>query len=367
MRILGFWTALMYDFCIIGGGVAGLSLAAALSAQAKVAVLEAEDSFAYHASGRSAALFIRDYGNTVVRRLNAFSEPVLMSIDAGVLSPRGLMMVVRHGEESAFATEAAGFGLDHISLTEACAMVPILDHAKLSRAGYTSGPADIDTDRLLQAYIRIARQNSAQLFTKARVLQSHWDRNQWHVKTHHDTYQARIVINAAGAWADGIARLCQISPIGLVPHRRSIARVPINYDCTTWPALDGVNETWYAKPDAGQLLISPADETPVTPHDAWADDLTIAQGIDQFQSVITPEITRLTATWAGLRTFAPDRSLVIGRASDNPNFFWLAGQGGYGFHTAPAASQLAAELLLGLKSSFEPDLIAALSPERFSQ
>ncbi len=357
----------MHDFCIIGGGIAGLSLAAALSGHAKVILLEAEDTFAYHASGRSAALFIKDYGNHTIRQLNAFSEPVLNTIDAGVLSPRGLMMLARHGEERAFKTEAAAFGLDDISIKEACAMVPILDHAKLACAGYTSGPADIDTDRLIQAYLRKARHNSAQLLAKARVSHCDWDGAQWHIKTHHDTYQARIVINAAGAWADDIARLCQVPPIGLVPHRRSIARVPINYDCTTWPVLDGVNETWYAKPDAGQLLISPADETPVTPHDAWADDLTIAQGIDEFQSLISPEITQLTATWAGLRTFAPDRSLVIGRAPENPHFFWLAGQGGYGFQTAPAASQLAAELLLGVKPSFDTDLIAALSPERFSK
>lgn len=357
----------MYDFCIIGGGIAGLSLAAALSPHAKVVVLDAEDSFAYHASGRSAALFIREYGNPIVRQLNAFSEDVFMSLDTGILTPRGMMMIARHGEEDAFAHEAADFGLDDISIADACSMVPILDHTKLSRAAYTSGPKDIDTDRLIQCYLRIARNNAAQLVTKARVQQSQWDGARWQIATDLDTYNARTLINASGAWADDIARLCQITPIGLVPHRRSMARVPIGYECSNWPVLDGVNETWYAKPDAGQLLISPADETPVLPHDAWADDLTIAQGIDQVQSVITTEITKLTATWAGLRTFAPDRSLVIGRTSDNPNFFWLAGQGGYGFQTAPAASQLAAELLLGLKSSFGPDLIAALSPERFSK
>lgn len=356
----------MYDFCIIGGGIAGISLSAALAPHGTVLLLEAEDALAYHASGRSAALFIEDYGNKTIRALNSASKPLLDTIDGGVLSPRGMMMLARHGEEAEFKKEARAFRLDGISITEAVDKVPLLDPAKLTAAAYRADPSDIDTDRLIQTYFKTARANGAQILTHQQVIRCARPKDYWQITTQADHFTAKTIINAAGAWADQIASLCGIIPLGLIPHRRSIARLPLSIDCSSWPALDGVNETWYAKPDAGQMLVSPADATPVSAHDAWADDITIAQGIDHFQSIITEDITHLTTTWAGLRTFAPDSALVIGRARSEPSFFWLAGQGGYGFQTAPAASTLAAELLLDMPLSLDKTLCAALSPERFT-
>jgi D-arginine dehydrogenase len=176
-----------------------------------------------------------------------------------------------------------------------------------------------------------------------------------------------MIINAAGAWADEIAKLAGITPVGLTPFRRSMARIPApnDLDVSKWPMLFGVGENWYAKPDAGQLLVSPADEDATTPHDAYADDLILAEGIDRYSQVVTTEVTRITANWAGLRTFAPDRTLVIGPDAADPTFFWSAGQGGYGFQTSPGASQLLADLVTGKPSELPQSTLDALNPRRF--
>ena len=158
-----------------------------------------------------------------------------------------------------------------------------------------------------------------------------------------------MLVNAAGAWADDIARLADIAPIGLTPKRRSMARVaaPEGYDPRDWPMVIGAGESWYMKPDAGALLISPADAEPAEPHDAWADDMVLATGIAGWEAHVTTPVTRMIANWAGLRTFSPDGNLVIGPAPEDPAFLWCAGQGGYGFQTAPAASRLLADLAGG--------------------
>jgi glycine/D-amino acid oxidase-like deaminating enzyme len=183
-----------------------------------------------------------------------------------------------------------------------------------------------------------------------------------------ETHTARQLVNAAGAWADPIAEMAGIAPIGIRPLRRSVARIPApgGQDVSGWPMLLGAGETWYAKPDAGQLIVSPAEEDPVTePHDAWPEDLTLAEGIARYQAFVTEDVTRLTASWAGLRSFAPDRALVLGPDPTDPSFVWVAGQGGYGFQTAPAASRLVADLVAGRPPELEPAVVAALSPARF--
>ena len=176
-----------------------------------------------------------------------------------------------------------------------------------------------------------------------------------------------MIVNAAGAWADQIAALAGIAPLGLQPLRRSMARIPApgGHDVSSWPTLLGVGETWYSKPDAGALIVSPAEEDPAEPHDAWADDMVLAEGLARYEEMVSEPVTRLISNWAGLRTFAPDRVLVIGRDRSHPGFFWLAGQGGYGFQTSAAASQLAAELICGQPPELDAATVAALSPARF--
>lgn len=354
----------MTDILVIGAGIAGLSAAAGLSWDAQVTVLEAETSPGYHASGRSAALIEPNYGAPSVQVLNRASVNHLT--EGGYLTPRGLMIVAQTHQRAAFEQDCATLGTDRISTADALDFVPILDPAKVALAAYHAGAQDIDTDRMLQDYARILRQNGGRVETSCRAEQIGFSEGIWTVHCTDRTYQAPLLINAAGAWADQVAGLAGIAPLNIVPHRRSMARIPApgGHEVSAWPMFFGVNESWYAKPDAGSLLVSPADEDPVAPHDAWAEDLTLAQGLALYEDMVSEPVTRLQSSWAGLRSFAPDRTLVLGRDPDNTAFVWCAGQGGYGFQTAPAASQLLADLLLTRPPALDAGIVAALAPER---
>ncbi len=354
------------DILIIGGGIAGLSAAAALARHASVTLLEAEDALGYHASGRSAAMFLKDYGNDVVRALNYASADHHQA--AGILSQRGMMMVARPHERDDFVAEAARFNMREISIDQARAHVPILNPDTCTYAAYRADAHDLDADRLLQSYAAQARRDGVNIVQKSRVSAIAKTADRWQVQAGEETYHATILINAAGAWVDEIARLAGIAPLGFQPYRRSMARIPApgGHDVSTWPFLDGVNERWYAKPDAGKWIVSPSDEDPVEPHDAWADDMVLAEGLARYEEMVTEPVTRLETSWAGLRTFSPDRALVIGADVTDPTFYWLGGQGGYGFQTAPAASRLIADLVTGQSPEIGADIVSALSPSRFS-
>mmetsp|Transcript_22822 Transcript_22822/g.37973 ORF Transcript_22822/g.37973 Transcript_22822/m.37973 type:complete len:353 (+) Transcript_22822:490-1548(+) len=352
----------MTDIIVIGGGIAGVSAAARVSAHAQVTLLEAEEALGYHASGRSAALFEQNYGCASVVALNrasaAYHQPYL--------TPRGFLLLGRKGEDAAFDADLSDLASVEITVDEARTRVPILNDT-ITRAAYHSSAQDIDTDRMIQDFARVIRANGGQIITGAQVTGLEHGPN-WTVRCGNDLLTAHTVVNAAGAWADQIAALAGIKPIGITPCRRSMARIPApgGHDVGTWPIFFGVAETWYAKPDAGKLLISPADEDPVAPHDAWADDMVLAEGLDRYAQHVTEPVTRVETTWAGLRSFAPDRTLVLGQDPEKSHFIWCAGQGGYGFQTAPAASQLVADLTLGRPSELDPATITALAPNRFS-
>lgn len=355
------------DFAIIGGGIAGISAAARLSHLGKVALFEGESAFAYHASGRSAALFEPNYGLPPVVALSLASADHLRHVAGGVLSPRGLMIVGGPDEGEAFEHDITAMRMTEVSVAEARDVVPILNPATVARAALAEHAWDIDTDLLVQNFAREARGNGAQLMTGARVTAITPGAGGWTLRAGDTEVQARILINAAGAWVDEVARLAGVQPLGFSPKRRSMARIPApgGHDVSRWPMIFGANESWYAKPDAGALIVSPAEEDPMEPHDAWADDMVLAEGLARYEEMVTEPVTRLVSSWAGLRTFAPDRALVIGRDTRVPDFFWLAGQGGYGFQTAPAASRLVADLLGGSASELDPATLAALSPARF--
>jgi glycine/D-amino acid oxidase-like deaminating enzyme len=352
----------MTDVIVIGGGIAGISAAARLSKHAQVTVLEAETAVGYHASGRSAALFEQNYGCASVKVLShasaAYHQPYL--------SPRGFLLVGRSGEGETFERELKDLNSNEISASQAREFVPILNDT-ITRAAYHDSAQDIDTDRLIQDFVKVVRANGGQIITKANVDAISFKNKRWSVSCGSRNFTAEIIVNAAGAWADQIATLANIQPLGIIPFRRSMAQTPApaGHDISKWPIFFGVGETWYAKPDAGKLLISPAEEAPVEPHDAYADDMTLAEGIDRFQQHVTHEVTRVETTWAGLRSFAPDRTLVLGRDPENPAFVWCAGQGGYGFQTAPAASQLISDIINGNSSELDTKTIAALTPSRF--
>jgi len=354
----------MTDIIVIGGGIAGLSAAARLSENADVLVLETEDALGHHASGRSAALIEKNYGAPSVRALNHASIDYLQ--DGGYLTQRGLLIVAEQDDGEAFAQDVQSMGVTEVSPVEALDMVPILDARKVAHAAYHADAHDIDTDRLMQDFARVLRANGGRVAVRSPVTAITRADGLWQVTTPDGAHTAATFVNAAGAWADTVAQLASIAPLGIVPHRRSMARIPApgGHDVTGWPMFFGTGESWYAKPDAGALIVSPAEEMATTPHDAYADDMVLAEGLARYENMVTEPVNRLLTSWAGLRSFAPDRTLVLGRDPDMPDFVWCAGQGGYGFQTAPAASQLLADLVLGRAPSLDPDSVAALRPDR---
>jgi glycine/D-amino acid oxidase-like deaminating enzyme len=353
----------MTDIIVIGGGIAGLSAAARLSADARVTLLEMESATGYHASGRSAALIEENYGAPSVQALNRASMEHFTQ--GGYLTQRGLLIVAQADEAEAFDADLAHMGVERISSAEAIELVPILDPSRTAFAGYHADAFDIDTDRLMQDFIRAIRANGGQIVTDAAVTAIRQDAQGWHVQAGGE-YSARTLVNAAGAWADLVAGIAGVTPLRIIPHRRSMARLaaPGGHDTSKWPMFFGTGESWYAKPDAGALLVSPAEEVATHPHDAYTDDMTLAEGLDRYQGMVTESVTRPVATWAGLRSFAPDRTLVLGRDPDVPEFVWCAGQGGYGFQTSPAASALLADLVSGRAPVLDPATVAALRPDR---
>ena len=356
----------MIDFLVIGGGIAGQSAAARLSAHGSVTLLEAEDALGYHTSGRSAALYEAHYGLDSTVALNLASEAYHRTHNGGYLTPRGLLVVAKAADEAVFRADLDDLNLSEMDLDAAHNIVPILNPDTVAFAAYHDAALDIDTDRLMQDFSRVVRSNGGQVLTKHAVLGIHRTGQFWEVETSGETYQARVVVNAAGAWADEVAVMAGIAPVGLTPYRRSMARLPApgRHDVSGWPVIMGAGETWYAKPDAGKWLVSPADTDPSTPHDAYADDMVLAKGLARYEEMVTEPVTRVETNWAGLRTFAPDKALVLGPDPDQPSFIWCAGQGGYGFQTAPAASQLLCDLVTGGDSDLDAMTLAALSPNR---
>lgn len=361
------------DFLVVGGGIAGIGAAALLAEHGRVTVLEAEDAIGHHATGRSAAIFIRNYGNATLRALNALAAPVFENpgpiADAPLLSPRGEMLLAEADETEAFEAYLDGAdGMQRISPEDAAARVPILKPERIAAAAVEEDARDIDVDRLFQGYARLLRARGGRIQTRAPVENlSHRD-GLWQAETPAGQFESPTLINAAGAWADDLARLGGVPPLGLQAYRRSAAllALPAIPGAEAWPLFGSVTERWYAKPEAGMLMVSPAEEDAVDPHDAWVEDMALAEGLYRFEQAVTLSVTHVPQSWAGLRTFAPDRTPIVGFAPDASGFFWLAGQGGYGIQTAPALSTLAADLCRGATPAAAPDLLAALSPGRFT-
>ncbi|MZR12525.1 FAD-dependent oxidoreductase [Maritimibacter sp. DP07] len=355
----------MEDFLVIGGGIAGLTAGAHLARHGTVVVLEAESALGFHASSRSAAIFVPTYGAPSVKALSLASAEALH--DLGVTSPRGIMGVGQAGDEPRLSQMAADMSLTPIPVAQAVERMSILDEDAIACAAHREEAWDIDTDALLQHYAREVRANG-RIDTGAEVTGIFREAEGWRVETAAGTERARVIVNAAGAWADRVAEMAGIAPLGFTPLRRSMARieVPGGADASGWPMVIGAQETWYSKPDAGALIVSPSDADPQPPMDAWADDMVLAEGLAAFEAHVTGEVTRMLANWAGLRTFSPDRALVIGPAPTDPAFLWMAGQGGYGFQTAPAAGRLLAARALDRVADVGETTARACDPARFA-
>ncbi len=347
------------DYLIIGGGIAGASTGYFLSRHGKVAVLERESHAGYHSTGRSAALYTVAYGTPQVRALTAasrdfFDNPPEGFVEHPILTPRGEMTVDFKGnpEELQRQYESALASVPEmrlLSADEACAIVPVLRRDKVHGAMLDPSAADIDTDGLLQGYLRGIRRNGGSVQLDSEALEIRRIDGAWEVRCAQQTYRAPVLVNAAGGWSDKIAELAGAAPLGLVPKRRAafLFSPPEGVDRHAWPVLVSLDESFYFKPDAGMLLGSPANADPVEPHDVQPEELDIALGIYQIEEHTTLSIRRPSHTWAGLRSFFADGDLVSGYDPATPGLYWVAGQGGYGIQTSAAMGEASAALIRG--------------------
>ena len=370
-----------FDVAIVGAGIAGASLAHQLAGGRSVLLLERESQPGYHSTGRSAAMFMESYGPPAVRALTRasrafYEQPPSGFGDEPLLTPRGVLYLATHGQEALLedtrrTLAASGCELEWLDAGAALARVGCLRPEGVQGALYEHGAQDIDVHALHQGFLRGMRARGGELRVNARLVAAQRSGRAWTLRlADGEAVQARAVVDAAGAWADEVAALCGAAPIVLVPHRRSAFtfKAPEGMDVSHWPAVVGVDESYYFKPDAGQLLGSPANADPTVPHDVVPEELDIAMGIHQIEAVTTLTIRRPASTWAGLRSFVRDHEMVIGWDDACPGFFWLAAQGGYGIQSAAGASELAASLLRG--EPLPPELARhgvdprALAPQR---
>jgi D-arginine dehydrogenase len=367
------------DVIVIGAGMAGASAAALLAEHMQVLVLEAESHPGYHTTGRSAATFIENYGAESVRAMTRASREFLHSppdgfADGPLMSARGLVYAATAAELDLLAAElAAAAGMERLTLDECTRLVPALAGGPVVAAGYESGAQDMDVDRIHQGFVRLLKRRGGQVICDARVQCVVRRDGLWQVHDGAQTYAAPVLVNAAGAWGDVIASLAGVRGLGLQPLRRSVAIVEVTGAVAVdpaWPLVAGVAGNWYCKPEQSWLLVSPADETPSEPCDAYPQDLDLALGIDRMQTVLQFEVKRMHRSWAGLRTFAPDRLLVNGFDPLHDGFYWLVGQGGYGIQTGPAMAAVAACNISGSTppgAIVEADVdVDSLSPARFT-
>lgn len=340
------------DVLVIGGGIAGLSVAARMAAHARVTVLEGESAPGYHASGRSVAFAHYGLGNDPVRTLTALSMGELAT--HGSLHPAlHIASVAQLAELDALEGIHRHYGCDYarIGPDEAHTIMPVLRPEACAAALVDHGSLKLDTNAMLQAHVATLRAAGGTMVTGARVSAIAREGAGWRVTTSAGDYAASILVNAAGAWADALARIAGFTPIGLEPRRRTVISFPApdGEDVSAWPFTKTVGEGFYLLPEGrGQVLASSMDQTPCAPCDVAAEELDIAIAADRVEQATTLPIRRISHSWAGLRSFAPDDLPVIGHAADAPGFVWCAGQGGAGFQTAPALSRIAAAAALGL-------------------
>jgi D-arginine dehydrogenase len=365
-----------FDVIIIGAGIAGASLAARLAGKKRIALLDMEARAGYHTTSRSAAAYVPNYGSAPMIALTRasksfFTNPPQGFVDAMIAAPRTCIILGPEGQEAEFEEQMTNaHDLTEISEARARELFPPLRTGYAKRILFDPHTRDLDVDLLHRGFLRMAKNAGAEIFVNAPVEALQRTPAGWQAIAGKQHLSASVIVNAAGAWGDAVAKMAGVMPVGLQPKRRSIGVVPLPAwpDLNIWPMINDAAETWYAKPQSGKLLVSSADETDVEPHDAYADDVAIAEGIDNMMQATTLEVERVEHSWGGLRTFVKDRAGVVGYDPGAQGFFWLVGQGGYGIQTSPALSDAAANLLCGepipsyiLDTGLDPMTIA---PER---
>ncbi|MDO7834624.1 FAD-binding oxidoreductase [Sphingobium sp. HBC34] len=358
------------DIVIIGGGIAGASLGAELAAHGRVLILEMEDQPGYHATGRSVAFWEETYGGPVVQPLTTASGPMLAAPDPdfherAFLSPRRTLHIGKAGDEGvrdafldAFADNVA------LQIVDPAALVPGL------RPGWALGVMeascqDIDVAALHNAYLRRFRRQGGVVRLSTRLERARREGDGWRIETRDGPVACGLLVNAAGAWADGVAMACGVDPVGIQPLRRTVVQLNVpDLPSPDLPLIMDLTGRFYFKPEGrDRIWLTPHDEEPSPPCDAAPEEMAVAQAIARFEEVVDWRIGGVAHVWAGLRSFAPDRAPVYGFDPAAPGFFWFAGQGGFGIQTAPAAAALAASFIGGNRL---PPVLASLDPRPYS-
>ncbi|MBX3566237.1 MAG: FAD-binding oxidoreductase [Sphingomonas sp.] len=350
-----------YDVAIVGGGIAGASLAAEVAPHARVVVLEAEARAGYHSTGRSAAFWSESYGGPDIQPLTTASGPLLRDY----LDPMGSLHIGRTDEGAAidaFLKEFEGSGVE-LKAVDPHLMIPGL------RAEWTLGVHEpsceyIDVGRLHDDYLKAVKRAGGEITLSAGLVSAVHD-GHWRIETRSGALAADILVNAAGAWADPVASACGVVPLGIQPYRRTIMQLKTDPAPPEGsPMIAHIGGSFYWKPEAGgRIWLSPHDEIACDPCDSQPEDIDVAIAIDRFEHVVDWRVEKLEHKWAGLRSFARDRLPVYGFDLAAPGFFWCVGQGGFGIQTAPAAARLAAAILLGQPADAS---VAGVDPGRYS-
>jgi D-arginine dehydrogenase len=363
-----------FDVVVIGAGIAGATTAAALAAEGRVALIEAEEAAGYHSTGRSAAVWIQNYGPADVRRLTGLSRAFFEQPPPGFtetpLLHRRAVLFVAPAEQQADLDHmlSDGIGLRAIPVAEAHSLLPPLRPGYAAAAAIEEDAFDMDVAALHGGFLKQVRGRGGVLALRSRTGAIERAGGAWRVEvTGGATFTAPILVNSAGAWSDEVALQAGVHPLGLQPRRRTACIIdPAPWQPADWPLVNDAAMTWYCRPEARtRLLVSPADQTDIHAHDVQPDELDVAIAIDRMQGALDIPVQRVERSWAGLRTFTPDGSLAIGWDAAAEGFFWCAGQGGYGIQTSPAAGRLAADLIFGRDPGDAAEIIPLLDPRRF--
>ncbi len=360
---------------VIGAGIAGATAAAQIAADRRVTLIEAEDQPGYHTTGRSAAMWILNYGPADVRVLTGLSRGFFQTppegfTEAKLMSKRPLCFLAPPEQVPALRVLLAeGIGVREISVTEARAMVPVLRPDYAVAAAVEDDAFDVDVAALHQGFLRLLRRRDGILALRSRAGRIERRGGLWEVEvTGGGVFRAPVVVNAAGAWGDEVAVQAGVAPLRLQPKRRTGVIIdPAPWDVSGWPLVYDVAHTWYVRTEArSRLMVTPCDETDMTPHDVQPEELDVAIGIDRMQQALDIAVRRVERSWAGLRTFTPDRSLAIGWDGAAEGFLWCVGQGGYGIQTSPAAGRLVADLVAGRDPGPAAEVLPMVNPARFT-
>ncbi|MBU6496892.1 MAG: FAD-binding oxidoreductase [Rhodospirillales bacterium] len=363
-----------FDVAVIGAGIAGATAAAHLAPDHRVVLIEAEEAAGYHSTGRSAALWILNYGPPDVRILTGlsrsfFEAPPEGFTDAPIMSQRPVVFLAPPEQVSELnALLTGGSGLHELSLAELARRVPAIRSGYAEAAAIEEDAFDMDVAALHQGFLRQLRALGGTLALRSRTGSIARRHGEWHIEVSGGaTFSAPILVNAAGAWGDAVAAQAGVAPLGLEPKRRTGTIIdPAPWQVAGWPMMNDVGHTWYCRPEARtKLMVSPADETAIHAHDVQPDELDVAIAIDRMQQALDIDVRRVEHSWAGLRTFTPDRSLAIGWDARVEGFFWSVGQGGYGIQTSPAAGKLVADLIAGRDPGAAAEVVPGVDPRRF--